>query len=187
MVYCACWTVRSSSHCGVRKDVCTRVVRLLSLVHFWFVVSLIKIIIRRSFVPPLPFVKPLEQLFSAISHRRAPSALGFVSNASRLVAQGTTYTHVLCACCKQCTLLCGFFRQNRNRSIVCSTTSLCKAIEAIIKCSCGALFIALKYHSLYRFLVMRYSLEKGKSYNSRLKLKRFTYTYSVLHLLLWPT
>ena len=114
MVYCACLTVQSSSRYGVKNDGCTRVVRLFSPVHFCFVVFLIKIIITRSFVPPLPFVKPLEQLFSAISHWRAPSALGFVSNASRLVAQGTTYTHVLCVCCKQCTLLCGFFRQNRN-------------------------------------------------------------------------
>ena len=34
MVYCACLTVRSNSHCGVKNDVCTCVVRLLSPVHF---------------------------------------------------------------------------------------------------------------------------------------------------------
>ena len=64
----ACLVVQYNLYCGIMNDVCTRVVRLLSPVHFRLVVSLVKIIIEGSFVPPLPFANPLKKLFvSAIS------------------------------------------------------------------------------------------------------------------------
>ena len=45
---------------------------------------------------------------------------------------------------------------------------------------------ALRCYSLYGFLVMKYSL-KRKHDNSRMRLKKITFTYSVPRSFLWPT
>ena len=68
--------------------------------------------IQRSFVPRLPFTKPLKKLFvSAIRRCRAPFALALVYKSLCGLKNDVQYTHVKCASREQCTLLCGFFRK----------------------------------------------------------------------------
>ena len=110
----ACLIVQCNSQYGVRNDVYISVVRSFSPVHFWLAVSVVKIILERSFVPPLPFAKPLEKsLFSAMSRWRVPFALAFGSHVALWLKERRIQSHVSCACCKQCTLLRDFSGNNQ--------------------------------------------------------------------------
>ena len=69
-----------------------------------------------------------------ITYRNGVLALLSNLNTIRIAAERTTYTHVLCASVvvTSAPLIGGFFPQNHNRTIVCSTTTLCKALGVII-------------------------------------------------------
>ena len=109
----ACLVVQCNLHCGVMNDVYTRVVRLLSPVHFWLCFSCQNY--NRTIVCSTTILcKALAEiiLFRNKSLASALCACFSVQHKSLCgLKNDVQYTHVTCACCEQCTLLCGFFRK----------------------------------------------------------------------------